>query len=104
MGKCQLRKLLKHEQTAVEEYNFNSDKSFSIYPNPASHEITINTDEQNLSEKVVSIRNELGEQILTKTFFDHNLMIDLSQFSSGIYFCMLQSSGISKTQKIIIVR
>jgi hypothetical protein len=73
--------------------------SFEIYPNPATNYITINTD-----KKVgnISIYNQLGQMVLTKTIIDDKL--NITRLKNGIYFVILEINGFNTSQKLIVSR
>jgi hypothetical protein len=90
---------------------FNDDKfsnSISLYPNPASSQVTcsINCSEKNRS--MVELRNYLGQKIYTESndFIEgFNIRtIDLSKFEKGIYYITLRSADgkIMSTKPLVI--
>ncbi|MBS1647805.1 MAG: C10 family peptidase [Bacteroidetes bacterium] len=69
--------------------NFSNNKTFQLYPNPASQSITIAA---NASLNVVSVYNSLGELIYQQKINDTTAAIDVSMLPSGIY--IIQAQGI----------
>ena len=59
------------------------DSQLFLYPNPASSEITISIDGENINEYEISIINILGEIQKIKI---ENSKIAVSEFASGVYF------------------
>jgi len=72
----------------------NKQKNFSIYPNPASSKITIESSEIG----IVKIINLLGEKIYKARKSSYLTKINTSQFAKGIY--ILQLNGM--TSKVLI--
>jgi hypothetical protein len=87
-----------------------SGKQISVYPNPASTHIHIkfnnevnqsagNKDEKNL----ISIRNIIGEELLSKQIQNGESMIDVSNLQNGFYFVSVKTnkSQVNDTKLII---
>jgi hypothetical protein len=67
--------------------NTNSHKlnPFRVYPNPTSGKVTLAG--INKSEKIsISVYNQIGELVKEQEQISENGQIDLSKFSSGVYF------------------
>lgn len=76
-------------QTAILNTQNNSDKAFTIYPNPVESELEIeNTNSINASIIVYDI---LGNIILKKEINDNLTNIDFSLLSSGLYLIKIFS-------------
>jgi hypothetical protein len=60
------------------------ENKFSIFPNPASNEITIQTDKA-LDEKYYHIYDHQGKLILTGKLLSANTIVDIGNFSNGFY-------------------
>jgi hypothetical protein len=74
-----------------------SDFSFSIYPNPAKNQFTIQLD--NPSELLnVSIYNNLGQLVLNTK----ESIVDSSKLASGLYIVEVETTKGKGTQKLII--
>jgi len=74
-----------------------SKLEFSIYPNPATNHIIINA-VPNSNIKIYSISgNEVYSGAINQT-----LIVNTTDFSSGIYFVKLFSEGATSTQKLVI--
>lgn len=81
----------------VEE--INSEVNFSIYPNPATNEISIkNIDGIKLEE--VNIYNQLGQKVLQRKV--KNNKVDISSLEQGLYIIELVTDKIKSRQKLII--
>lgn len=77
--------------------NFNDNKSFSIYPNPAQSKVYIFTS----GYYHLSISGFTGHKLLEKNAFE-NEILDISNYDSGIYFVSIKNSNGSFTKKLII--
>jgi len=69
---------------------------FSIYPNPASNNITIEFEREEF--QVIYVFNIVGNFIYQKSINDKNLEIDTSNWSKGIYLI----KTIDTVKKLII--
>jgi hypothetical protein len=76
-----------------------SDVSFTLYPNPASNELFI-TSENNIPINEIIIFNQLGQNVLHQYMVNNS--IDVSMLQSGIYVIELVS-GSSKYRKKLII-
>lgn len=70
-------------------------ESLTVYPNPATNNITISNIEQGTE---VSIINTIGSIVMLKTAETESLTIDISDLKSGMYFI---SNGNSTTKVIV---
>jgi hypothetical protein len=76
----------------------------SVYPNPATDKLIVSSPE--LVVNKIEIYNSLGEKVLTQTA-PYNVKpfqttVNVSSFSSGIYFLKLKSKSDYFIKKIII--
>ena len=86
--------ILKYPLPLLSTQDITANKTLAVLPNPVKDYISIS----NLSEKQnYVISNELGQVILKGTI-SNNEKIDISDFSSGLYFMTLENS---KTLKIL---
>ncbi|MES2514726.1 MAG: T9SS type A sorting domain-containing protein [Bacteroidota bacterium] len=70
---------------------------FTVYPNPTTGYININDEENLLQNANIEIKNNLGQVVYSRPF---NSQIDLSHFSSGMYYLTINALY-SKTVKVI---
>ena len=75
-----------------------SENNFSVYPNPVSSTITLqsNIDLENEEVKIVTF---LGETVLAQKI--NNTTIDVSELNNGIYFIQIRANKYLFTKKII---
>lgn len=68
-----------------------------IYPNPVKTTATI----QNASNSIITIYDIKGSKVLTKSISSDNEIIDISEFSTGIYYGKVSGKRTSTILKII---
>jgi hypothetical protein len=76
-----------------------TDNKFSIYPNPTKNTINIVSND---NINVINILDNKGSLILSQSFNENNVSINVSDFSKGIYTVNIISSENSVSQKVII--
>ena len=76
-------------------FNFYSSASFAVYPNPAMEFITIVFPDIIDKEKAIEIYNSYGEIVLSQTFYNTQITISTSDFTSGVYLIKFEN-GFSK--------
>ena len=72
----------------------------SIYPNPSSDYITIETS-ATLTKSHLSILNLTGQEFLTRQISESKTVIDISPLPSGVYFVRLTNEKTVEVGKII---
>ena len=83
---------------------FTADLTFSIYPNPADDEITIQVTE-NLDGTSIRVTNLQGQEVMTE---EHNFQnrkskrMNISTLPSGLYILQIQSESKSGTATFIV--
>ncbi len=75
-------------------------EDFSFYPNPVKSQLSLRI-ASTLSQVEVSIYNQLGQEVLNQRIVEDSKIINVSEFTTGIYLLKLQSETISKTFKFI---
>jgi len=81
--------------------------AFSIYPNPAQSECTINFDLATSEEMNIAVVDLLGREINSVinsnlSAGDHSFTIDITNFANGIYFVKMESNGVNQTVKFVV--
>lgn len=87
------------ENCALSNSSFNNNVQLSVYPNPASDNLNINSSE-NISE--LSIYNILGQKVKQVKVNSNESTIDVSSLNSGTYIITINTATGSKTEKIVI--
>lgn len=77
----------------------SADISFSMYPNPATNEVALKT---TIIGSIWSIRNMLGQTLVSKTADTEQTNINLSGFEDGIYLVELHIGDKSIVKKLVI--
>jgi len=82
------------------------DYSFNIYPNPSTDQITIEINSRLQEPRKLKIINLLGEEVYNQPIpmiqDTYQRQLDVSSYTKGIYFLMLNTSELVFTKKIII--
>lgn len=85
---------------SVNEYTVNDQ--MEIYPNPATNELNIKTNNQNSNEFSIDIFSSTGKRQISITGIKNNFVIDIEQLSQGLYFVRLTDDrGQGKTKTFI---
>ena len=88
------------ETLSIEGYEITS---FTLFPNPAKEEVTIQLANSNSEIGKVNIYNIQGKVILKDIAFEsNNSTIDLSNIENGLYFVELTIGNRSTVQKLIV--
>jgi hypothetical protein len=69
---------------SVDEYQM--ERSVLIYPNPFQDAITVNVENIQNENYVLTVFNSLGVQLINSTLANGVNKIDMSKLSSGVYF------------------
>jgi len=83
----------------------DADLNVNLYPNPASDFITIEiTDKLNQGNLKLEILNSIGQVVTSKTIENTNekVIMDVNNFSKGLYLVRVSSDRIYMTKKLII--
>lgn len=75
------------------------DSQIKIYPNPASHHLTIELGSSQTAHYSLQILN--GQEVQSGSF-KQTTNLDISKQPNGIYFLHLQGQGIIETRKIVV--
>ena len=84
--------------TGVGVYEIQSS-SISIYPNPTSGKVIISLEKGTSTS--ITLRNSLGQQLVSKRFNKNQIEVDLSAYPNGIYFLQLEINGELITKKVL---
>ncbi|GEM_PF-538232 len=79
------------------------ETSFSIYPNPAQNNVTIDFNQASSDSmvKFFDMNGRLVKQVKASSF-DRSVQVEVSDFSTGIYLVEITSGGKKSTQKLIV--
>jgi hypothetical protein len=91
--------VLYHDSSHISVNDFSIENSISVFPNPCSDKVYINSPYRNFS---VDIYDAKMQFLFTKNLNSGSLkMIDLSGYDCGIYYLQLNDSHKSHTKKIV---
>ena len=82
----------------------NPDLAFTIYPNPAKTEITIDAGSSIDKETTMALEDVLGQTLASKNINTSTTTLDLSGLSNGVYFIELRQGGKRAVRKFVINR
>ncbi|MBK6399901.1 MAG: T9SS type A sorting domain-containing protein [Bacteroidetes bacterium] len=83
-------------------YEQSEERSFIVYPNPASERITINR--HGAQPAVLSIFNSLGEKLIEITLNNFSEEVSVSDLTSGFYFCTIMENSERTSTRFVIAR
>lgn len=96
-----------NETLGVQE--FNSNNSFTIYPNPSTDKkinLVYNVNRLNTNNNTIVIFSNTGQKVFETTLKSnsdfYNKTVDLSALSSGMYILQFNSGEYTATRKIIL--
>lgn len=75
-------------------------EKIKVFPNPTNDKINISVSD-NSKIKTIAVYNSLGKNVYSINNVMSNF-IDLSRFSSGIYFIQIKTESITETKKVIV--
>ena len=90
---------------SVEE--FEADRIFAIYPNPADNEITIQSVSNILNAGAkIELHDMLGRRVINETLRStvEEQKINVSSLNEGVYLLKVSSENFSTTKKIVVKR
>jgi PKD repeat protein len=79
----------------------NSDLSFTIYPNPAKSEVTIDAGTLD-KETTLVLEDILGQTLMSKEVTTTPVNIDLNNYANGVYFVELRQGNKRSVKKLVI--
>lgn len=84
-------------ETAVSEVA--KENSLNVYPNPATTQVYVelgNTDEADMT-----VRNNMGQILMSSHISAFQTQIDLSSFASGVYFVQIEQAGRTMVKEFV---
>ncbi|MEZ4891110.1 MAG: T9SS type A sorting domain-containing protein [Crocinitomicaceae bacterium] len=82
---------------SVEE---NQLTGLAIFPNPATDQFTVSVD--NSSNATVSVVSTTGTKMMDSTEFSNTIVVNTTNWESGIYFVVITNNGQTATNKIVV--
>lgn len=74
---------------------------FTIFPNPATHQVVINFDENISGNSRITITDEHGAMVDQWEGNENSITLDISGFAAGIYFVRVQNKLNTAAQKFV---
>ncbi|MBN8693117.1 MAG: multicopper oxidase domain-containing protein [Bacteroidetes bacterium] len=94
--------IVKPNLTSVNEIALN-DLSIKIYPNPVKDILFLNIEQLSNPKPVeVKVYNSIGKLVYQTDIKDTNTVIDIGQWSGGLYLIEIQQEGSRAFKKIIV--
>ncbi|MDB5284762.1 MAG: Peptidase family protein [Bacteroidota bacterium] len=81
--------------------SISNDMSFSVYPNPAKTEIMVQLSKFE-SGTTVSVKNVLGQTMISQSVTDLQSQVNLSNFSDGVYFVVVKQAEKIAVKEIVV--
>ena len=77
----------------------------SIYPNPASDQVSIQLEAKNLLNATLALTDLVGHEVVVRSVVlnpgNQVLTLDVSELPAGIYLLRLENGGMIKTEKLV---
>jgi len=89
--------------TSIPEQSF-INSTFSLYPNPASDIVTLNSDNTNNAALTLNIYNVIGTLVKSEILKQNNRQINIGNLSNGVYMVTIKSKDLTENQRLIIQR
>lgn len=74
-------------------------KATTVYPNPATDMVTIETTAHNVMATVYDIT---GKKQMSASVHSGNNVLNIEALANGVYFLQLESNGITETRKLVV--
>jgi len=88
------------DATAVSNNTLSEQAQFTLYPNPNDGKFTISVN--NAEGFTFAVKDLAGRILKTQNIQNNTVTVDLSDYSSGIYFVAVTANGKIQTQKIVV--
>jgi len=81
-------------------------ENLQVYPNPANQYFDINVTFNEVQTGTVFIMNKVGQQVWQRPFSTKNIDLEVAvtDWSSGVYYMLIQTSKGIRTEEIIVVK
>ena len=83
----------------------NTEKVFSVYPNPFSSQVYVLVENGNSKEVMLTVEDIAGRTVYRtkdeETGSDYSKTMDLSTLPQGVYFLVIKTENERKVEKII---
>ena len=86
--------------TSSKNYTFKEGLDLLVYPNPASNNITVETDQ--FISGTITLNNIVGGKVLSQIISGNKTTLNVMGLKPGIYFLNVNTGKMVKSQKVII--
>lgn len=87
------------------ETSFIEDTHFEVYPNPTVNQLNVSLSLSQKNDVSITVFNNLGEQMFNTSkvkFTSGEFSIDTSSYSTGVYYCKLNTGDSETVKKFVI--
>jgi PKD repeat protein len=85
--------------TGIDTY---SQESFSVYPNPSNGLFTVNMN--TAAKTIVEVYNVIGEVVFSTQLANNTALVDLSNYSAGVYSMKVISENATIVKQIVLTK
>lgn len=85
--------------TAITEMKQDKSLAFSVYPNPASSLLMVETSGM---IELAEVRDMLGRMVLSQKANTGKLLVDVSLLAKGVYLLKIESAGKTAVKRIVV--
>jgi hypothetical protein len=96
-----LKMTVKKYEVTTTVREVSTDEDILIWPNPANELVTVHAKPLSGNSGII-VMNSLGQEIYCRAFIQNETIIDVSDWSAGIYFIMLNDGERQSVQKLIV--
>lgn len=94
--------IIEETSTGISKTDEVLDDDISIYPNPVDDLLNVKLSESLTNGSTLYVYNSLGQMVLSKMRFEGSLInIDMSNLSSGMYYCVIIKDGLLFSKKFV---
>ena len=76
--------------------------NISMYPNPAQDQVFVTLGDTNLDSFEIVVSNSLGQSISTVNGTNNEAVINVSSYTTGLYFVTIKAGSQSTTKKLVV--
>jgi len=76
----------------------------TIYPNPSSGLLNVDIPSNPEKNIKIDVMSSQGKLLIQKQFSDNEIALDLSVFTNGIYFIILQTGNERIYKKVLLIK
>ena len=77
-------------------------EGIALYPNPTSDNLFVNFGNNQINNATIRVTNHLGQLVQAIDVTQKETVLDVSAFSTGLYFVTIESGNETTTKKLIV--